>query len=510
MLRQEAIKSGNENALKEINRGESEALSKLNADMLMQTDEWKNLFSDLDSLSATEISNLVNTINSKMSDLSLTMDPAELKAILDRLQEAEHKIVEKNPFKALSNSYTQMIKSYKDLDEAKKKGLNGDDLKKFEQIAIQSAQNVANAIGSINDILGDVGNSLSKLASAFGKDELADDIAFATEMLSGLGQTAGGVAKLMAGDVIGGVKDVIGGIADTVTSIFNRGDKKKEKKIQEMQVEVEKLQRAYERLGRAISKTYSNDVFNLMDQQEEMLKQQRELIEKQIKAEKDKKKTDNGKIREWENQLEQIDNAIEDSKQKAMEMLAGTDVKSAIDEFADAIVDAYAKGENAAEALGNTTKKVLANAVKEALKKKFLADEIERAVNQLATAMEDGVLSDKEQADFENIVNAAGDKFAKSLEAYQKLFQDIDPDKIEDALTGGIKGVSEETASVLAGRVNAIVINQSDSISVMRQSLIYQQEIAANTRYNKNLEGIYETLKRIENKDNTLLSQGIS
>ena len=35
-----------------------------------------------------------------------------------------------------------------------------------------------------------------------------------------------------------------------------------------------------------------------------------------------------------------------------METLAGTDVKTAIDEFADALVDAYCKGEDAAEELG--------------------------------------------------------------------------------------------------------------------------------------------------------------
>lgn len=53
-----------------------------------------------------------------------------------------------------------------------------------------------------------------------------------------------------------------------------------------------------------------------------------------------------------------------------METLAGTDVKTAIDEFADALVDAYCKGEDAAEALGEKTKKSL-KAVVEALKREF-------------------------------------------------------------------------------------------------------------------------------------------
>lgn len=509
LLRMEAIKQGNDEALKEINRGEAEALSKLNAQMLMQTDEWKNLFANLDILTAKEIKNLVENVNSRMAELSLTMDPADLKAILDRLQEAEQKIIEKNPFKALSGSYTKMVEAFKDLEKVKQDGLSEEELKNFERVAIQSAQNVANAIDGINDMLGVVSTSLSKLASSLGKDELANDISSVMEMVNGLGETAGGVAKLMAGDIVGGIKGVVSGIADTVSSIFNRKDKKAEKNIQEMQDEVEKLQKSYERLGRAIEKTYSNKVYSLMDQQRANLEDQRKKIEDQIKAESGKKKTDDGKIKEWENQLISIDNAIEDSLQKQMEMLAGTDVKSAIDEFADALVDAYSRGEDAAEALGEVTKRTMANAVKGALKKQFLADEIDKAVSQLAIAMEDGILTDEEQADFSTIVNSAGDKFSKALEAYKLLFQDFDTEEGQDPLKGAVRSLSEETGGVIAGRLNAIVINQTHQTAVLRESLLYQQEIAANTRYNKNLEGILSVLQTIESK-NSLLPLGVS
>lgn len=513
LLRNAAMAQQNADLLAQVNRGEAEALSTLNAQMLMQTDSWRNLFNNLDSLTASQISNLINKINDNMSDLNITMDPADLKAVLDRLQQAEQEILKKNPFKALQDSYSRMINSYKALDKAKKDGLSGDELKKFEQMVILSAQNVAAAIGGVAGIVTEVGSSLSNLANSFGDEKLADDISFAMEMVEGLGKTAGGVAKIMAGDVVGGVKDVITGIADTISSIFNQKDKNSERKIQSMQIEVEKLQKSYERLGRAIDQTYSNNVFTLMDQQEESLVQQRKLIEQQIEAEKSKKKTDWDKIADWEDQMEQIDNTIEDSKRKQMEMLAGTDVKSAIDEFADALIEAYGKGEDAAGALGETTKKVMANAVKEALKKKFLADEIEKAVNYLSTAMSDGTLTNDEQANFEDIVNNAGDRFSHALEAYDKLFKDtdIDIDKTEDPMTGAVRSMSEETGSLVAGRLNAVVIGQSDSLSVLRQSLIHHKQIADNTGESaKALGEIKDTLKRMESKDSSLLSQGIS
>ena len=81
----------------------------------------------------------------------------------------------------------------------------------------------------------------------------------------------------------------------------------------------------------------------------------------------------------------------------------------------------------------------------------------------------------------------------------------------QDPLTGAVRSMSEETGGVIAGRMNAIVINQSDQTVIMRNQLIYQAEIAANTRASASeLSEIKATLKRIENKDSSLLSQGIS
>ena len=71
--------------------------------------------------------------------------------------------------------------------------------------------------------------------------------------------------------------------------------------------------------------------------------------------------------------------------------------------------------------------------------------------------------------------------------------------------------MDKETGGVIAGRLNTFIINQSDQIVIMRTSLVYQAEIAANTRTSAaELAEIKSTLKRIENKDNSLLSQGIS
>ena len=236
------------------------------------------------------------------------------------------------------------------------------------------------------------------------------------------------------------------------------------------------------------------------------------FIEQQIQAEKEKKDTDNNKIAEWEEAIKDIDTQIDDLERDMLETLAGTDVKSAIDEFADALVDAYCQGEDAAKALGEVTKETLKNAVVEALKRQFLAKAINDAVLYLGEAMQDNVLSDYEKKRFEEMVKLGADKFNMALEGVGDWIKDQTEEEEEsDPLTGAVTSISEETGGVIAGRLNAFVINQSDQIAIMKQNIIYQAQIAQNTKVSADeLTEIKETLKRIENKDNSLLSQGIS
>ena len=146
----------------------------------------------------------------------------------------------------------------------------------------------------------------------------------------------------------------------------------------------------------------------------------------------------------------------------------------------------------------------------EALKRNFLAKGINDAVEYLGKAMEDGVLTDEEKKEFERQANAAGEKFKQGLEAVGDWIKDVD-DVASDPLTGAVTSMSEETGGVIAGRLNAFIINQGEQTSIMREQLLQQSEIARNTALSaERLQNIESTLKRIETKDNSLLSQGIS
>jgi len=75
-------------------------------------------------------------------------------------------------------------------------------------------------------------------------------------------------------------------------------------------------------------------------------------------------------------------------------------------------------------------------------------------------------------------------------------------------LTGALKGMSEDTASLMSGYINAIRINQIEGISMMRSQLLTLQQISSNTSHNVNLPEILSVLKTIANGD-SLRSTGL-
>ncbi|NBJ05009.1 phage tail tape measure protein [Alistipes sp. Z76] len=558
LLRAEAQRLNDEERIKQINQAENEALSALNSSFLMQSESWKNLFTDLDALTVEQIDKLVREIQDKLNTADLKLNPADLKAVLDKLDEAKSKILDVNPFKALSNSLTEVFKKQQDGSKKTSKQIKTDwkNLSKSTEACFDFVNDAIASCSVLDDLLGDSGKATM---------EMIQGVAMA-----GIAMSAA-IKSAEKGSVILTAISIALQAISWIAGLFNN-DEKIEKRIQNIQRNIDALSNSFDRMQHAAEQTYwvftdeekeahekrlnairdqiaaleqqavvarqswnfveyarltkqikelkyalekegnKGDMFQLYEMQKQNLKEQQELIKQQIQAEKGKKKTDWDKIAEWEEAIKDIDTQLEDMERSMMETLAGTDTKSAIDEFADALVEAYCQGEDAAEALGAKTKEVLKNAVVEALKRQFLAKAIDEAIQFLGSAMEDGTLDPWEKSKFEAMVNAAGETFNNALEGIGDWIKDMDEagEQEDDPLKGAIKGMSDQQADVLAGRANAIVINQSEMISIGRSSLVLQAQIVANTKATaEKLDAIHTTIKNMEN-NNSLLSQGIS
>ena len=352
---------------------------------------------------------------------------------------------------------------------------------------------------------------MSTLASGFGGGELTDTIGGVTDVIGGVGQTAMGVAQIMSGDFLGGITSVVRGITSVIGGFNKMHDARREKRIKKLQEHIDALASAYDTLGDAIGKAYSTDKASLLKMQNNNLEKQNELIRKQIQEEKDKKKTDWNKVKEWEKQIIENEKQIsENKKYHIIDAINGTDIMSAIDELSDAYADVWVTGEKAAGKSTNSVKNMIRKAIIEQLKNK-LKPEVEKFMTYLATAMEDGVVSEAEERMLDKMSKDMEKTSDKYLSKNKKWMHDDKEEKNQDPLIGAVRSLSEETGGIVAGRLNAVVINQSDQLATMRNQLAYQAEIAANTRISaERLGNIESTLKRIETKDSSLLSQGIS
>lgn len=575
LLRAEAERMGDEERIRLINKAEKEALSALNTAFLQQSDSWKKLFSDLDTLSVGQISKLIKDVEQQLAAGNLQLSPVDFKAVIDSLTRAKERIQQLNPFSALDTFFNDYLKARKKLAAAKAALAKGEgskeDVENAEREVKAAANGITQSVEKVTDITTECASSLQSMFDALGMDGVADGLGTAIELMGQLGNAAASVGKFMSGDIIGGVTGMISSITSVVGIFAKLHDKKYEKRIQELQKQIDALERSHSRLERAFNNTYwvfndeeragfeqnikliedqiaalekqretarrtwdfakyaqltaqikdlnkqlskakeGDDMLGLYEQQKQSLREQQELMRQQIQAEKDKKKTDNNKIQQWNDAIEQIEQQIEDLDRQMMETFAGTTTKEAIDQYADAIVDAYCAGEDAAKALGDTTREVLKKAVIDALKRQFLAKAMDEAVQYLGEAMSDGVLTKEEKARFEYLTRMAGETFTNALDAVGDWIKDIEDDTASDPLAGAVAAMSEETGGVIAGRLNAFIINQSEQTSVLREQLLQQSAISQNTaNTNAILSRIDATLKRIETKDSSLLSQGIS
>ena len=326
----------------------------------------------------------------------------------------------------------------------------GNDPKKLTE----SLQLINEGVNEVTSSVQFLSNTFGKLGDSFGGvfSGIAEGLNIVMDAVNSTMQ--GAQAGAMVGPIGAAAGAAIGVVSSLASAIAKIHDKKNEKRIQKLQDQIDVLDASYEKLGRSIEKAYSTDASQLIDQQNKLLEQQKLLIQQQIKEEQDKKKTDDNRIKEWQKQLDDINAQLEENKEKAIEAITGTDVMSAIDEFAKAYADAWATGEDAAESSAKAVQTLIKTAIIEFLKKK-LSPSVQDFMKQLADYMSDGIVSPWEEAE----LNKLKEKMDKEA---QEIFENSgkwlkDESKYEQqATSGGFEVMSQDSANELNGRFTAL------------------------------------------------------
>lgn len=501
--RRAAQEAGNTEMVEAIDRAQAQALSKFALDELQAHPDWELMFGDLDEISTKKLQELIDKINNlDGAYLGIEFDPKDLETLKGNIEKMKKEIQERNPFSSLVSSIKDYIKAE---DEASKKTA----LTNVFKSASGAIELVGGAFDAVTSGLEKMGVTMDEQTQA-----IIGDIG---GILDGAGQVASGIAT---GNPLSIIQGSIG-LLSSAFDLFNSRDRKAEKSIKRHQEAIDKLKASYEQLEWAVDKALGAEVYNNQMGLIHNMEQQQAHLRGMISDEQSKKKTDNGKIQDYQNQIAELDRQIQDMYDEIANDILQTNAKDFASTLADSLTEAFKAGEDAANAFEQTVNEVLQNAIVNQLKKKFLENQLQSALDSLYTDMGywsgdnfifDG-LTDAEIADFKAKVQAAANNYNQALDVYKDLFKalEIDDDS-EDSLTGAVKGVTEETADIIAGQMNAIRINQMEATQVLRQSLQALNTIANNTAYNRYLAGIERIITILERNStgDSLRAQGLS
>lgn len=429
--RETATKNGRSDLIPQIDKHETEEIGQIKVDELMKTEDWINLFQNLDALSSREILRIIDNINRLLQDADL--DPINLKTVTDQLDQAADIATRKNPFASISANF----KAYK------KALADGDDLR-----AVKLREDAWQAVAEAIDIVAASISGVSSIASALGADEDT------TASINNIAGAVGGAAQAVSGFASGNIVQGIQGTVSAITSLINlfSGDRRKERNIQRLQDQIDALEKSYDELGEAVEEAYSTDASELIEQQNELLEQQKILIQNQIAEERSKKDTDEERIKEWENQIDEINKQIEENKEKALDAIFGEDLKSAIDNFATAYADAWANGEDRARTARDVVRNMMRQMVIESIKSAIQSSEAMKKIREkLQEFWLDGVFSAEEQ---EEAYKMADDlqKYLDDKYGWAGSLLSDNQASTQNATSRGFQAMSQDTGDELNGR----------------------------------------------------------
>lgn len=499
--------NGNKDLLEKLAKAEQDELSKLQSDLIKNSGDWQNLFGNLDELTTKTIKRLIAKIEGMKATIGVDLNPQDLKALIDQLNKARSEVEKRNPFTALGAAWKRLKKATKD-----GKGLGSDEAKKATK---DVATAVSGSIDLINGTFNAVTNGLQKMGVSM-DDETQAILGDIGGIMDGASQVAQGIAT---GNPLSVIQGSIG-LLSSAFDLFNSRDRKAEKQIKKHQEAIKQLENAYKQLEWQIGKALGGEVYKNQQAAIRNMKEQQEHLKASWEAEESKKKTDHDRVNDFKEQYAELGRQIEDMIDEISNDLLQTTTKDFANDLGDALVEAFSKSEDAAKAMETTVNSVLKNLVVNQLKKKFLENQLQGALDNLEKDMgywngDDFVFDGLTKAEidrFKSAVGAASSNFNQALKQYEEIFKDMGLDDTDESLTGAAKGISEESANILAGQMNAIRINQLDANEVLRQSLQALNTIAINTSYNKYLSRIERIITILESNQggNALRSQGLS
>ena len=198
---------------------------------------------------------------------------------------------------------------------------------------------------------------------------------------------------------------------------------------------------------------------------------QRDQLQRQRANEDAKKKTDKDKLADYDQQIEEMERSIKNAAKNFLKELYGVDMKSWASQLTDAVVSAWEKGEDAIDAYKKKAKEMVKDLTKNIISQKIMEQALQKPLDFLTQQIEKkGKLDEYDVTQLASDLYSAGENSVANITAILEELKRRGWDFSESgssSTTNTIKGVTEETADLLAAYLNAIRLD----VSVNRENI---------------------------------------
>lgn len=459
-----------QDAIEEATKRMNESLASLDFKEFKESGEWAMVFDDLDRYATNALDSVMVKLEEFANTTGKDLPINEFKELVNAIKKLRGEVESRNPFKALAEGVKEYLKASKNDDPAAKADAQAAAIGKIKNAfneATPALQTFSSAFGELSSMFDSLGNE--------GMANAMDNVQMALGSVTNIGE---GFAK---GGIVGGIGAAIGEAAKWVGKLAGDHDEKLDKAIQKSQIEVQKLQGFYENIERSLKRSLGN-VNNLYRRQKQLLEQQKKELEKQKKAEESKKKSDKSKVEDYKKEIDEINDQVKYFAEDLANDLYGIDLKGWAAQLGDALFDAWKKGESGAEAFEKTAAEILGNVMNDVLKISIL----EPMMNDVRTALfgsdgkggyfgSDYSLDTNEMSQLAQILMKGEKKSEAYYEALDGLNDYMEKNygvslkdkKSKKGLSAGIKGITEDTADILASLVNSIRADQARTVEAI-------------------------------------------
>ena len=226
-----------------------------------------------------------------------------------------------------------------------------------------------------------------------------------------------------------------------------------------------------EQTAEQVEKSLQNKNSNF-DAQLASLMVQRDELQKQRDSENKKKKKDKNAISDYDAQIEEANQQISEFAQEWAKTIYSIDLKDWASQLTDAIVEAWQKGEDAVDAYEDKVKELMNSLTKNILSQKILEVALKPTLVNLENKLKanGGKL---EAEDVLSITDSLIDAEGNAIDSIVSILDSLKEKGLDLSENGSlstsntIKGITEETADLLASYINAIRLD----VSVNRANL---------------------------------------